>query len=134
MHRHPVTLARERQGHGPADAAGGPRDQDRAAPGGRHVSSHRDSSLVDVDQFLAVAVMPVLPGAPRMRSTTWASSLVPKPSGVCRYSAGPIAVTVSRLPLAATALSAAWTRPSRPGGNSALRNTTCTSLGFGSSG
>ena len=42
--------------------------------------------------------------------------------------------TVSRLPLAAAALSAAAMRASRSSGGSAFRNTTCTSLGFGSSG
>ena len=76
MHRHPVTLARERLRHGPADAAGRPRDQDRAAPrisAGRHFCSHRDSSVLDVAQFLAVAVMPF----PTTRNSTWASSLVP---------------------------------------------------------
>src|SRR5580693_9428476 len=134
MHRHPVALAGERLRHRPADAPRRPGDQDRAAFPGRHFSSHRASSLVAVDQFLAVAVMPFLAGTPRTRSTTWASSLVPKPSGVCRNRAGPIAVTVSALPLAAAALCAALIRSSTSGGGSAFRNTTCTSLGFGSSG
>ena len=71
-------------------------------------------------------------------NTFWASSLVPKPSGVCRYSAGPanwpINCTVSRLPLSAAALPAAEIRSSRVSGGVAFRNTTCTSLGFGSSG
>jgi len=80
VHRHPVTLASERLRHGPADSAGCPRDQDRAASR-PHFSSHRDSSVVAVTQFLAVAAMPALP---TMRNSTWASSLVPKPSGVCR--------------------------------------------------
>src|SRR5690348_15390539 len=106
MHRHPVTLARERPRHSPADATGCPGDQDRVAPtaaGGRQLSSHRDSSLVVVAQFLAVAATPAWPAR---RKSTWASSLVPKPSGVCRYSAGPIAATASRLPLATAAFCA----------------------------
>jgi hypothetical protein len=73
MHRHPVALPGERQRDRPADTAGRPGDQDR--PG--HLSSHMDSSLVQVTQFLAVAAMPVLPGPPMMRNTASASSLVP---------------------------------------------------------
>jgi hypothetical protein len=73
MHGHPVALPRERLRDRPADAPGRPGDQDRP----RHVSSHKDSSLVDVAQFLAVAVMPVLPGGPMMRNSASASSLVP---------------------------------------------------------
>src|SRR3984957_17241226 len=135
MDRHPVALGGEGLRHRPADAPGGPGDQDRAArgPGGCHLSPHKDSSLVAVAQFLAVAATPFLPGVPMMRNSTWARSLVPKTSGVCRYSAGPVAVTVSRLPLAALACSAALTRLSRSGGSSAFRNTTWTSLWFGSS-
>ena len=41
---------------------------------------------------------------------------------------------MSRLPLAAAAPSAAEIRSSKDPGNSAFRNTTCTILGFGSSG
>ena len=48
--------------------------------------------------------------------------------------AWPANCTVSRLPLAAAALSAAEILPSTSSGNSAFRNTTCTILGFGSSG
>jgi len=70
MHRHPVTLAGERLRHRPPDAPGGPGDQDRAALRRHHFSSHRDSSLVDVAQFLAVAVMPLFPGVPMMRNST----------------------------------------------------------------
>ena len=73
MHRHPVALPRERLRDRPADAPGRPGDQDRP----RHVSSHRDSSLVDVAQFLAVALMPALPGGPMMRNSASASSLIP---------------------------------------------------------
>jgi predicted NBD/HSP70 family sugar kinase len=76
MHRHPVAPVGERLRHGPADAARSPRHQDRA-PGGRHVSSHRASSLVAVVQFLAVAATPLLPGGPMMRNSTWDSSLFP---------------------------------------------------------
>ena len=73
MHRHPVTLPRECLRDRPADAPGRPGDQDRPP----HLSSHRDSSLVQVAQFLAVAVMLVLPGGPMMRNSASASSLVP---------------------------------------------------------
>jgi hypothetical protein len=99
--------------------------------------SHRDSNLVAVAQFLAVAARPcflVSAGGLMILNTAWPSSLVPKPSGVCRNRAWPAAWTVSRLPLAAAALSAAKIRISSSSGGSRLRNTTCTILGFGSSG
>ena len=51
-----------------------------------------------------------------------------------RLAAGPAECTVSRLPLAAAALSAAVIRSSRSLGGEPFRNTTCTILGFGSSG
>jgi len=73
MHRDPVTLPREGQRDRPADAPGRPGDQDRPA----HFSSHKDSSLVAVAQFLAVATMPARPGGPMIRNTASASSLVP---------------------------------------------------------
>jgi len=64
--------------------------------------------LVAVAQFLAVAASPgsfvCFAGGLMIRNSARASSLVPKPSGVCRNRAGPAASTVSRLPLAATAL------------------------------
>ena len=59
MHRHPVALPGERLRHRPANAPGGPGDEDRPA----QFSSHRESSLVAVAQFLAVAASPLaLPG------------------------------------------------------------------------
>jgi predicted NBD/HSP70 family sugar kinase len=73
MHGYPVALPRERLRDRAADAPGRPGDQDRP----RHFCSHRDSSLVEVAQFLAVAVTPVLPGGPMMRNSASASSLVP---------------------------------------------------------
>jgi hypothetical protein len=62
---------------------------------------------VAVAQFLAVAATAgffCFDGVLMMRNSFWARSLLPKPSGVCRNKAVPIAVTVSRLPLAAAAL------------------------------
>jgi hypothetical protein len=73
VHRHPVALPCERLRDRPADTPGRPGDQDR--PG--HVCSHKDSSLVQVTQFLAVAATPALSGGPMMRNTASASSLVP---------------------------------------------------------
>jgi hypothetical protein len=78
VHRHPVTMLRERLGHRPTDAPGRPRHQDRS----RHCpSSHRDSSLVAVAQFLAVAARPggffCCAGGLMIRNSVWASSLVP---------------------------------------------------------
>ena len=90
-----------------------------------------------VAQFLAVAARPcflVFAVGLMILNTAWPSSLVPKPSGVCRNRARPAAWTVSRPPLAAAALSAAEIRVSSSSGGSPLRNTTCTILGFGSSG
>src|SRR5580693_10145685 len=133
MNRHPVAPLRERPRHRPADAPGCPGDQDRPRHT-RHLASQRDSSLAAVAQFLAVAATLVLPELPTIRNSTWASSLFPKPSGVCRNRARPIAWMVSRPPLTAAALCAAAIRSSRSCGGSAFRNTTCTSLGFGSSG
>src|SRR5207302_9831136 len=88
--------------------------------------SHRDSNLVAVAQFLAVAARPcflALAGGLMILNRVWASSLVPKPSGVCRNSARPAACTVSRLPLAATAFPAAEIRVRRSEAGVAFRNT-----------
>ena len=97
-----------------------------------HSSSHSESSLVAVERFLAVAATAALAGVPMMRNTTWASSLVPNPSGVCTYSAGPVAVISSRRPLAVLVCSAVVILASRSDGSLAFRNTTWTSFGFGS--
>src|SRR5207344_1787579 len=96
-----------------------------------YFSSHIDRSLLAVAQFLAVAARPGWDffGGARILNTYWASSLVPKPPGVCRNSAGgrpaagPANCTVSRLPLAAAALSAAEIRSSRSCGGEPFRKT-----------
>ena len=79
VHRHPVAPLRERLRHRPADAPGRPRHQYRSLPHHR-LSSHRDSNLVAVAQFLAVAAsffFFCFTGALMIRNSDWASSLVP---------------------------------------------------------
>ena len=63
-----------------------------------------------------------------------ASSLRPKPSGVCRYSTRPTYRAVSRLPLPAAFCSASATAATCSGPGGSARNTACTAFGFGSSG
>ena len=77
VHRHPVAQLRERLRHRPADAPGRPRHQYRSL---HRLSSHRDSNLVAVAQFLAVAASGCFfcfTGALMIRNSAWASSLVP---------------------------------------------------------
>jgi hypothetical protein len=76
VHRHPVALLGERLRYRAADAPGRPGDEDGTIPP-PHFSSHKDSSLVAVAQFLAVAATPFFPGVPTMRNSVMASSLVP---------------------------------------------------------
>src|SRR5262249_4624636 len=117
--------------HVPGTSGPGARDTAAPRPGAAQ-SPQRVSSLVTVAQLRAVPAAHGLADRPSRYS---ASSLRPKPSGVCTNRVVPTIRALSRpLPRSADRCCPTSMDSADPGGTGPRKNTAWTSLGFGSSG